>query len=526
MALQTFLKNQTEKIQNIEKVSLMAWWNLATLGDEKFAQELQDAKIAMRQLFSNSEDYQFLLSQPKTQDPLVNRQVTLLLHSYRENQIPQELIKEISTLETEVESIYTNFRPIIKDKPVSNNDLKKILVESKNSADRQEAWEASKLIGEQVESNVLTLIKLRNESATKAGFKDFYSMSLELQELDQTRLFKLLNELEQATNAHWKQYKEQLDTSLAEHFGISTDALKPWHYQDPFFQEAPKQKIDLDSLYVGKDIVEMSRAFYEAIGLPADDVIARSDLFERDKKSQHAFCSCLDRKQDVRILCNLRDNEFWMSVQLHELGHAVYDKYIDAKLPFLLRTPPHTSTTEASAMLFGRFSKDGDFLQRYVGISSQKATELDAQTRNQNAANLLVFARWALVMIHFEQAMYQQPGIDLNRFWWDCVERFQGVKRVKGRNKPDWASKLHLACAPVYYQNYVLGELTASQLFHCLQRRLKARNEHFNTSKDVGHFLKTRLYSLGAQHPWEETLQHATGETLNPHYFSLDVQMT
>jgi hypothetical protein len=40
----------------------------------------------------------------------------------------------------------------------------------------------------------------------------------------------------------------------------------------------------------------------------------------------------------------------------------------------------------------------------------------------------------------------------------------QGLRRPAGRTAPDWATKIHLAAAPVYYQSYLLGELLASQL--------------------------------------------------------------
>jgi peptidyl-dipeptidase A len=359
---------------------------------------------------------------------------------------------------------------------------------------------------------VLELISLRNESARNAGFSDFYSMQLELQELDPTTLFDLLEKLEKITASAWDEYKTELDTNLAKRFGISIEELMPWHYQDPFFQEAPKQKLDLDQYYAGKDIVAISNAYFESIGLPIGDVIARSDLFEREKKNQHAFCLCLDRKMDIRVLCNIRENEFWMGIMLHELGHAAYDKYIDQNLPFVLRKPSHTLTTEASAMLFGRLSKNGDFSNQHVGLDKKKADEIDQLSRQQTAATLLVFSRWVMVMVHFERAMYQKTGIDLNRYWWDLVERFQGVNRVAGRNKPDWASKLHLACAPVYYQNYLLGEMFASQLLNKL-----------SSSKSIGDFLISRLYSIGDTMPWDETIAYATGEKLNPVYFAKDI---
>ena len=36
-----------------------------------------------------------------------------------------------------------------------------------------------------------------------------------------------------------------------------------------------------------------------------------------------------------------------------------------------------------------------------------------------------MFARWALVMLHFEKALYANPEQDLNKLWWDIVERYQ-----------------------------------------------------------------------------------------------------
>ena len=40
---------------------------------------------------------------------------------------------------------------------------------------------------------------------------------------------------------------------------------------------------------------------------------------------------------------------------------------------------------------------------------------------------------------------------DLNSLWWNPVERLQLVKRPAGRDEPDWAAKIHVAVAPVYY---------------------------------------------------------------------------
>ena len=53
----------------------------------------------------------------------------------------------------------------------------------------------------------------------------------------------------------------------------------------------------------------------------SESVLASSDLYEREGKNPQAFCTDIDKEGDVRILCNLKNNEGWMETILHELGH-------------------------------------------------------------------------------------------------------------------------------------------------------------------------------------------------------------
>ncbi len=504
-SLSHFVQELVDQIAPIEYQSNIDWWRQATTGSEEATLQMHESQLALAKLFSSREKYQKLLSFPETSDTSLLRQVKLLKDAFIEHQIPEDLLEEIVQLEVQIETDYTNFRPSLLGKEVSNNELKEVFFTSNSSLERKEAWEASKKIGEVVEKKILRLVELRNRAASLVGYSDFYTMRLELQEIDQKRLFEILDELEQLSDPIFHAYKAQLDLQLAMRFGIEEKDLAPWHYQDPFFQEAPHTGINFNSYYKGKDIVAISRNYYATLNLSVDDILERSDLFERENKSQHAFCMTMDRGSDVRILCNVRDDEYWMGTQLHELGHAVYDKYIDQSLPYLLRHYAHISTTEAIAMLFGRLSCDAHFLRTFCG--AQEALDGADQIR----AKLLVFARWVLVMTHFERALYQRPSIELSTFWWECVEKYQGIRCPQGRHKPDFASKLHLACAPVYYQNYLLGEMTASQLLRHLGEK-------------PGEYLKERLFSLGAKHPWEETLFLATGERLNLAYFIEDLK--
>ncbi|HXV13004.1 MAG TPA: M2 family metallopeptidase, partial [Candidatus Krumholzibacteria bacterium] len=271
-----------------------------------------------------------------------------------------------------------------------------------------------------------------------------------------------------------------------------------------------------------RDVVDTARRFFEGIGLEVGDIIARSDLYEKPGKEQHAYCLDIDRCGDVRVLANVQHDENWAGTMLHELGHAVYDRYIDAELPFLLREHAHVFATEAIAMLFGRLSKDADWIGRMIGVAPPERESLARESERNARLSQLVFARWCQVMVRFERALYANPDGDLNQLWWDLVERYQSVPRPEGRNEPDWAAKIHVVSAPVYYHNYMLGELFASQLDYTIQKNvLHARNGRasFVDQRAVGEFLREKVFAGGKRWRWDELVTRATGEPLNPERF-------
>ena len=101
-----------------------------------------------------------------------------------------------------------------------------------------------------------------------------------------------------------------------------------------------------------------------------EQVLGRSDNFERPGKNQHAFCVHIDREGDVRTLNNIQPTIKWLETVLHELGHAVYEYRFDPSLPWLLKEPPHMITTEAMALLAGRQAYRAHSLQELAKNAS------------------------------------------------------------------------------------------------------------------------------------------------------------
>jgi peptidyl-dipeptidase A len=181
----------------------------------------------------------------------------------------------------------------------------------------------------------------------------------------------------------------------------------------------------------------------------------------------------------------------------------------------VLRCPPQPLATEAIALMLGRLRRDPEFLVGVLGADPAAAAGLAGPSREVLRTGQLVFARWCLVMVRFEQAMYADPGRDLVATWWDLVESMQGLRHPEGRTAPDWASKIHLAVAPVYYQSYLLGELLASQL----DRAVRGHAGGFIGRPEAGAFLAERVFAPGAAMPWRDLVTAATGSPLGPGAF-------
>ncbi|HLF24689.1 MAG TPA: M2 family metallopeptidase [Anaerolineae bacterium] len=522
-ALSAFIQAYTTQVEPLYQALNVAYWNFTTTSDAAAEQAYTQLVTEARALHSDRARFEQLkqLRTSANGDELLARQATLIQNTFQANQLPRELIEQITALETEIQSEFNAFRAEINGQKVTDNQLKKVLREATASAEVRRAWAASKQIGVQVADRVRQLARLRNQGAHQSGFENYYGMSLALDELDQAELFNLFERLDELTRPLFVDYKAALDRQLAQRFHIPVEQLRPWHYGDPFFQEVPPDPaLNLDAYFAGKDIVAITRRFFQIIGLPVDDVIERSDLYEREGKEQHAYCTDIDRRGDVRVLANVQPNEQWMATMLHECGHAVYDKFQDRSLPYLLRAPAHTLSTEAIAMLMGRLTTHPAWLVRYAGLTPAEAKQLGARLHAQLRDQLLIFTRWCLTLCNFERAIYRDPEQDLESLWWSLVEKYQMLRRPEQPPASAWAAKIHIGAAPVYYQNYLLGEMNCSQLTeYILSHVVRGDTDRFVSDPAVGRFLVERFFRIGARYPWNDALKHATAEPLKPEYF-------
>jgi peptidyl-dipeptidase A len=527
-----FVETYTARIRPLEIAANRAWWNANITGkDEDFkkkeeAQNQIDAALSDKAAFA---EVKAIKEGPAIDDPIMKRAIDVIYLAYLEKQLSPDLLRKMTALSNAVEKKFSNFRARVDGKELTDADVRKVLKTSHLSRRRQEVWEASKQVGKVVEAELKELVGLRNEAARRLGFKSYHAMQLYLNEQNGEDLLKLFDELDDLTRQPFLAAKAEFDARLAADCGVQVADLMPWHYHDPFFQETPAVfAADLDKVFAPLDLIKLCRDFYKGIGLPIDLVIERTGDFKpHPGKNPHAFCTDITRDgTDVRVLANVENNDYWMSTLLHEFGHSVYSSInIPARLPHVLRMESHILTTEGVAMMFQKLSRRRAWLEK-MGVHVDNPQAFDQTASKMVRYELLIFSRWCQVMLRFEKAMYENPEQDLNKLWWDLVERYQGLRRPPGRNAPDYGSKIHIVVAPVYYHNYMMGELFASQLHHAIAREVyqgaSPETVVYVGNPAVGRFMQTQVFDPGRTLGWNDLTRHATGAALSPRAFAED----
>ncbi len=532
--IESFLSLYLSEYKTLENKKTLAYWKAANSGDPKDFGEYAKSDVALKTFHSDKSKYEKiidLLNAKGSISELHKRSLEVALLAFKGNQISKSLIDEMVSAQSEIELKFNTYRAEYNGKKLSNNDLLDALKNEKNLVERKAMWEALKQVGAEVSSKLTALAEVRNKAALELGYSNFWEMQIRLEEHDPSHLEKLFSDLERLTDEPYREAKRKIDTETSARLGVLDGNIFPWHYDNPFFQDAPPSSLfDADSFYSHmkrEDIMNIAVKFFNDFGIAGDSVVAGSDLYERDGKDQHAFCITIDRAQDVRMLLNIRPDSEWMDTSLHELGHGVFYVHIDPTLPFNLREANHIFVTEAIAMLFGAQAGDPDWIIKYTKADPQKVEPFREAMKEQRRREQLVFARWTLVMFNFERELYRNPKQDLNRLWWDHAERFQLLSRPENRNAPDWAAKPHFTIAPVYYHNYMLGEIFAAQLRNKAIQTFKGAssiaNMPDNQKIEYGEFLKKQIFKPGMSTPWPKFVEQAMGEPLSIKYFVNEV---
>ena len=318
-----------------------------------------------------------------------SRAIDIIYLAYLEKQVDPELLKKMTALANAVEKKFSTFRAKVDGKEMDDKAVRNVLKTSNSSEQRQAVYEASKEVGKVVEPELLQLVKLRNEAARKLGFKNYHALQLYLNEQDGNELIQLFDKLDDLTREPFKDAKAEIDAKLAATCSIKPAELMPWHYHDPFFQEAPNVfSANLDEHLrqpgPGPAVPRISTAASTCRSTASSRRPAISPRTRARTRTPSASTSPATAATSASWPTSCQD-EYWMSTMLHEFGHSVYSSInIPEKLPYVLRMESHILTTEGVAMMFERLSKRRAWLEK-MGVKVDDPKSFD-ETGIQDSA--------------------------------------------------------------------------------------------------------------------------------------------
>jgi len=514
-----------------------AFWAAMTTGSEENFAKIEEVQLRINAVRGDGPRFaatRELLADPGLTDELLRRQLVMLEMEYLPQQIPEDARQRITEIEVELDRIFTNYRMELGGGQQSMAYVETLMVTSEDGAALEEAWKASKGVAPQLLPLHQELVALRNGAAREMGYADYYELALRARGYDPAWLEAFFAEVDEATAAPFAELKgTEIDPMLAERFGVPAAELMPWHYGNPYFQDIPTGllALDLDPLFARRDyeqVVADARDFFGGIGLPADTILANSDLYPREGKNPHAMAHMMDLEQrgTSRLLMNLplppgTQNRRETATLAHELGHCVHYEGVDQSLPYLFHDVI-SQNTEALAMLMERQIVSTGWLEGYLGVEHDEAVELSARAAAITRAQELIFTRWCLVIYHWERDIYANPDQDWGEVWWTYKQRFQLLNKPEGWSNPDALAKYHLASADAGgYSSYAVGGFIASQLAVALADEIgeDVRAASYRGRPEVGAWLTERYFAPGARYDWLELVELATGKPLSTEHW-------
>jgi peptidyl-dipeptidase A len=421
-------------------------------------------------------------------------------------------------------------------KPTTANEIDGVLRKSRDLAERQRVWTASKDIGRPLKPGLIELVKLRNQVAREMGWKSYFALKVADYGMTTDEMMKLLDDTLETTRPLFDGLHCWAKNNLAARYKRPAPKLIPAHWIGNRWAQAWPGLIEdanLDPLFKGaspESIVKSAETFYVSLGfqrLPPS-FWEKSDLYPVTpglprKKNAHASAWHIDYDHDVRSLMSVEANEQWFGTAHHELGHIYYFlAYSTPEVPFLLREGANRAFHEAVGELAKLASQQTPYLVK-VGVMPAGKEPNPSGWLLQSALESIVFMPFSAgTMSHFERDLYETdlPATEWQKKWWDYVAQYQGVVPPGARPDDlcDACTKTHLNDDAASYYDYALATLIKFQLHdHICSKILKqdVRACDYSGSKDVGTFLKGIL-AKGATRDWRTVIKDATGEAISP----------
>ncbi len=405
---------------------------------------------------------------------------------------------EIATLENRLQQTITDFRLKLGDSLLTRAQASNRLRVERKQAMRHRLWALTSQISSATSSDLLRLVKLRNEKARALGFPNFYSLVLRLQAIDESWLLRTMNDLEEQT----RDPLEAFIASAGEKNRIGR--FGPWDYEYSLREgvQLPDKYFDPDSVF------EVIHEFQRGIGFDAGSLPIREVV----KDIPYGGLSlAISIPGDSRFLVNPTKGKGFYSTAFHEYGHSLKAVNTKAEYPILkgyewIPGAQCAAYEEGVADMHGEFTDDSLWLSASAGV---KPRQIERYMKNRPLP-ALVRLRRLMKDFFIEYRMYQNPDQDIAAAERELFKKCLLVE-LDSTERPQYAASIWYVSYPCYYQNYVLAGMIATQLQEALSNKF---GEKKSQDPRVAAWMISHLYAPGETEEWTERIRDATGKNL------------
>jgi peptidyl-dipeptidase A len=543
-----FLDNYTDTFLRLRIASAEAEWLSNTMiipGDTSISAEVEGANNALAAFTGNaynidkSKEY---LGNPKSLTDTRERMLHSILYAAGNNPATRrEVVEQRIEVENRQTELLYGYTYLVDSLEVSTGDIDEALRTKTEIAERLKWWEASKEVGKTLNTGLLRLRNLRNQSVQGLDFKNYFQYQVSEYGMSSEEMMTFL---EQMISEVWPLYRE-LHTwvryELAERYDApQVPEMIPAHWLPNRWGQDWSALVEVEGINLDQElqnhdaswIIHQGEEFYKSIGfneLPRS-FYEKSSLYplppESDhKKNNHASAWHIDLQQDVRCLMSVVPSAEYYETVHHELGHIYYYlTYSHPKVPILLRQGANRAFHEAIGSLMGLAALQRPFLVSRGLVKNN--IQPDSLTRQKQllkeALNYIVFIPFSAgVMSHFENTLYSTSidTADFNEEWWKLKKQYQGIvpPYERGSIYNDATTKTHINDDAAQYYDYALSFALLFQLHQHIAENILHQNPHATNyfgSKETGDFLKNLMES-GADNDWRKLVEDNLGSKLS-----------
>ena len=448
---------------------------------------------------------------------------------------------ELAQISASLESLYGAGRycPGEGDECYELEDLSRVLAESRDAAELEEAWTGWRTISPAMKPKYERLVELANEGARELGFADIsdlwrskYDMPADDFAAETDRLWEQVSPLYEQLHCHVR-------AKLAETYGsdvVPEDQPIPAHLLGNMWAQewanvydlvAPSEgapAYDLTELLEenGVDEIEMVRIgerFFTSLGFePLPETFWERSLFTKPRDRDvvcHASAWNVDMEEDLRIKMCIEVNAEQFSVVHHELGHNFYQRAYNHLDP-LFRDSANDGFHEAVGDTLA-LSVTPRYLVDLGLLDEEPDASADLGLLLNKALDKVAFLPFGLLVDRWRWDVFsgEIAPEEYNAAWWELRERYQGVRAPVERSEADFdpGAKYHVP-GNTPYTRYFLAHILQFQ-FHrdlCAAAGYEGPLHRCSiyASEEAGRRLSDML-SMGQSRPWPEALAAISG---------------